>query len=64
MKPCFHKSSQIDVVRLGRKRVITIILFFLLFRRRIRGRSWGLPIPWCSGTAVRISRDGLRLVSQ
>ena len=38
--------------------------FFLLFRRGIRGRSWGLPIPWCSGTAVRISRDGLRLVSQ
>ena len=59
-----HKSSQIYVVRLGRKRVITIILFFLLFCRRIRGRSWGLPIPWCSGTAVRISRDGLRFVSQ
>ena len=32
--------------------------------RRVRGRTWGLPIPWCSGTAVRISRDGLRLMSQ
>ena len=30
----------------------------------VRGRTWCLPIPWCSGTAVRISRDGLRLMSQ
>ena len=31
MKPCLHKSSQIHVVRLGRKRVITIILIFSFF---------------------------------
>ena len=60
----FEKYHCIYVVRVGRQMVIIIILFFLHICRRIRGRSWGLPIPWCSGTAVRISRDGLRFVSQ